>query len=159
MHSVTQSVEKGTGRRPSNVKEHVQKEVETRGSRAYNPSTRIYPVTSVQIHSRHASTKEKAVEMGTGTAERRVTKSVSRVSHSVRVQPGLHSVINHAIDIHEPVKRRFLISVPMVKRKMPDSVINPVNRDIGDRDRRVENQRRVNGKTRTWCNFIFLSTL
>ena len=159
MHFVTQSVEKGTGRRPSNVKEHVQKEVETRGSRAYNPSTRIYPVTSVQIHSRHASTKEKAVEMGTGTAERRVTRSVSRVSHSVRVQPGLHSVINHAIDIHEPVKRRFPTNAPMVKRKMPASVTNPVNQDTGARGRHVENLRRVKGKIHTWCNFIFLSTL
>ena len=84
--------------------------------------------------------------MGTGTVELHVTKSVSQDSRSVRVQPGLHSVINHGIDISEPVKRRFPTNALRVKRKMPPSVINPVNRDTGDRGRHVENRRRVNGK-------------
>jgi hypothetical protein len=158
VHSAIRSVEKGTSRRHLNVRERVPRERKTLGSRAYNPSMRTYPVTSVLIHSRRASIKEKAAEMGTSTVERRVTKSVTQDSHSVRVQPDLHSVINHGIDIREPVRQQYPTNAPRVKRKMPASVINPVNRDTGDRDRHVENQRRVNRKIRIWCN-LFLSTL
>jgi len=42
---------------------------------------------------------------------------------------------------------------------MLHSVISPVNPGIEVRVPPVKSQKKVNEKTRTWCNFIFLSTL
>jgi hypothetical protein len=164
VHSATRSVvrdptvKKFTSRQHLNVRERAPRERETQDSHAYNPSMRIYLVTSVQTPSRRASIKEKTAEMDTHFVERRAMKSVSRISRSVRVQPVLHFVINHGTGILGPVTQRFLTNAPRVKRRMPDSVTNPVNRDTGDRGRHVENQRRVNEKIRIWRN-LFLSTM
>jgi len=75
------------------------------------------------------------------------------------VQPDLHFVINHGTGILGPVTQRFLTNAPRVKRRMPASVISPVNRGTGARGRHVKSQKKVNRRIRIWYNFIFLSTL
>ena len=148
------TVKKFTSRRPSNVKERVPREQETRDSRAYNPFMRTYQVTNVQTPSRRASIKEKTAEMGTHFAERRVTKSVSQDSRSVRVQPDLHFVINHGTGILGPVTQRFLTNAPRVKRRMLHSVISPVNPGIEVRVPPVKSRKKVNRRIRIWYNLF-----